>query len=100
MREAHEEAPRNISVGLPRRKQCLLTLFFELALDRVVALALARGRAGGLFAGLFTRAGGAVRLGFLLFLLVHELGDLLSGRAQLIHRGLDALRVVTLEGLA
>src|SRR6202165_4968166 len=96
---AHEEAPQTRSVGLLRRRPWLLALFLELALDGVVPLALVRRRARGLFRARLTRAGRPVLL-LRLVLLVHGLADLLSGRAQLVHRRLDALRVVALESLA
>src|SRR6266850_8269178 len=85
--------------GRSSTRRTRLALFLELAFDRVVALALAGGRARGLLRRLGLLAvGRCLLLGLLR--LVHQLADLLRGGAQLVHRGLDPLRVVALQRLA
>src|SRR5581483_8770451 len=90
----HHEGPPIARRALVRRAATPLALLFELAFDGVVRLPVAGGRARGLTVLVLRLSG----LGLLL--LVHELADLLRRVAQVVHRGLDARRVVALQGLA
>src|SRR5436190_9637380 len=80
-----------------------LALLFELAFDRVaVALRAGPGRLalGLLGTGLSRLTTGLLRLLLGLLLLVHDLADLRRRCPQRFRRGLDALHVVRLEGVA